>query len=253
MIKTTFSLLIVIGLAASAAAQKNGKPWTEWSAKDAQKVLTDSAWAQTQTELGESQGSSESAVTKTSSRNAATSVISSEAAKGLESGETIGGKTGSMALYYRICFLSAKPIRQAFIRIIELQRQKASPEEIAQLRTFIDRDFGDYIVLTLILDGNDRKRLGPATQEIAGADETILQKNVYLERKDGKRVLLSNYRAPGPDGMGAKFVFPRTVDGKPFIDANSVEVRFVAEVGKIVRLNRRFKVADMMSDGKLEY
>ena len=244
--------LVAVVCAGSVAAQKT-KEWTEWSQKEAQRVLTDSAWGQTQTELGDSEVASASAVTKTSSTRDSGNLISDTAAKNMDSGETIGKKTAVPALYYRVCFLSAKPIRQAFIRMIELQQQAPNPEKTAQLRTFIDRDFGDYIVLTLIVDGNDRKRLTPATQEITGAEETILQKSVYLERKDGKRVPLSNYRAPGPDGMGAKFVFPRTIDGKPFIEPTSGEVRFVAEVGKTVKLNRRFKVADMMYEGKLEY
>jgi hypothetical protein len=252
MIKTVFTLLIVLGLAASAAAQKNGKPWTEWSAKDAEKVLTDSAWGQTQTELGETEAAG-SAVTKTSSTRDSGQIINDQTSKGMDSGATIGKKNTAPALRYRVSFLSAKPIRQAFIRIIELQQQVADPEKIAQLRTFVDRDFGDLIVVTLILDGTDNKRLGPATQEIAAADEATLQKSVYLERKDGKRVPLKNYRAPGTDGLGAKFVFPRTVEGKPFIEATSGEVRFVAEMGKIVKLNRRFKVADMIYDEKLEY
>jgi hypothetical protein len=61
-----------------------------------------------------------------------------------------------------------------------------------------------------------------------------------------------DYRAPGPDGLGAKFIFPRTLDGKPFIDSSSGEVRVYIELGK-TKVIRRFKVADMMYDGKLEY
>lgn len=252
MIKIPFSLLIVIGLAVSVAAQKNSKPWTEWAAKDAQKILTDSAWAQTQTELSDAAQSSGSAITRTEGRNEA-QMVSREASKSQESGENIGSRNTALSLNYRISFLSAKPIRQAFIRLIELQQPDASPERVAQLRTFVDRDFGDYVVVTLIIDGTDKKRLGPAMQEITSADEGALQKSTYLERKDGKRLLLNNYRPPSQDGMGAKFVFPRTLDGKPFIDAASGEVRFVAEVGKTVKISRRFKVAEMVYDGKLEF
>jgi hypothetical protein len=53
--------------------------------------------------------------------------------------------------------------------------------------------------------------------------------------------------------MGAKFIFPRTLDGQPFIDANSGELRVNIQLGKTVKVNRRFKVAEMMYDGKLEY
>jgi hypothetical protein len=61
------------------------------------------------------------------------------------------------------------------------------------------------------------------------------------------------YRAPTQDGLGAKFVFPRTFEGKPFIEPNSGEVRFSTEAGKAVKISKRFKVSEMMYDGKLEY
>jgi hypothetical protein len=246
---------MVSGLAMTAVAQKNDKPWTEWSAKEAQKMLTDSAWAQTQTEMSESQAasSSSSAVTRTNSRSEATNIISSEAARNIESGETLGKRNTALSVNYHVCFLSAKPIRQAFIRMIELQRPDTPPEKVAELRTFVDRNFGDYIVVTVTMDGTDKKRLAPAAQEISSADPEALKNTTYLERKDGKRIALLDYRAPAQDGLGAKFVFPRTVDGKPFLDANSGDVRLVVEVGKTVKLNRRFKVAEMMYEGKLEY
>jgi hypothetical protein len=233
--------------AASAAAQKT-KPWTEWTDKDALKMLTDSAWAQTQTELTDSsQSSSGTAITR-----AAENKRDLDTSKSQESGENVGRSSSALSLKYYVSFLTAKPVRQAFIRMIELRRPEMPTEKVAELRTFVDRDFGEYVVVTVKVDGTDQKRLGPANQEIATADAEALKTTSYLERKDGKRVALMEYRAPAQDGMGAKFVFPRTLDGKPFLDANSGELRVFIQVGK-TKLNRRFKVADMMYEGKLEY
>jgi hypothetical protein len=134
-----------------------------------------------------------------------------------------------------------------------IEIQGAPPEKVAQLRTFVDRDFADYIVITITMDGNDPKRMGQAKEEIGNADATVLKTTTYLERKDGKRVSLLDYRAPIQDGLGAKFVFPRMIDGKPFVEANSGEVRFSTEVGKALKISKRFKVAEMIYDGKLEY
>lgn len=247
---TACLLLFVLGV--SASAQKT-KPWTEWTVKDAQKMLTDSGWAQTQTELSDAETSSGSAITRSAENQNSANMVSSEASKSMESGENIGKRSASLSLNYRVAFLSARPVRQAFIRMIELQKAGLPPEKIAELRTFVDRDFGDYVVVTINLDGSNRKKLTPAMQEIGGADATILKNTTYLERKDGKRVSLMDYRAPGPDGMGAKFVFPRSLDGKPFIDANSGEVRVYIEVGKTIKVSRRFKVSEMMYEGKLEF
>lgn len=237
---------LVVLLAASAAAQKT-KPWTEWSAKETEKVLNDSAWGQTQTEGdNSSQPSSSSAITQTTAAREST-VRSADAAKNVESGD----KRDSLSVHYRVRLLSAKPIRAAFVRNIELQG--APPEKVAVLRTFVDRDFGDYIVVTITMDGTDRKRMGLATSEISTVDAEALKTTTYLERKDGKRVALMEYRPPSPDGLGAKFVFPRTVEGKPFIEADSGEVRFATQAGKALKIARRFKVSEMMFDGKLEY
>ncbi|HMJ25349.1 MAG TPA: hypothetical protein VK475_05950 [Pyrinomonadaceae bacterium] len=237
---------ILVLLAASVSAQKT-KPWTEWSAKDADKVLNDSGWGQTLTEGdNNSQPSSTSAITQTTAARENT-VKNASAAKNVESGE----KSDPMSVHYRVRLLSAKPIRAAFVRKIELQG--APPEKVAQLRTFVDRDFGDYIVVTITIDGTDVKRRGLATTEISAADAEALKTTTYLERKDGKRVSLMDYRAPTQDGLGAKFVFPRMIEGKPFIEADSGEVRFCTQTGKALKIARRFKVSEMMFDGKLEY
>jgi len=90
-------------------------------------------------------------------------------------------------------------------------------------------------------------------QEINSAVANTLKNNTYLERNDGKRLFLMDYRAPINDGLGAKFVFPRGVDGKPFITAEAGEVRFFAEVGARVKLNQRFKISDMIYEGRLEF
>ena len=241
----TCAILILCAL--SVSAQKT-KPWTEWSAKDAEKILNDSAWGQTQTEGGDtaSQPSSTSAITATTA--ARREDTSTKAAANVESGEK---KDTTMAVHYRVRLLSAKPIRAAFVRMIEIQGAPA--ERVALLKTFVDRDFGDYIVVTITMDGNDRKRMGLASEEINKADPETLKVTTYLERKDGKRVSLMAYRAPIQDGLGAKFVFPRMVDGKPFIEATSGEVRFSTEAGKALKISRRFKVSEMMYEGKLEY
>ena len=57
MRRTFFICSALILFAASVSAQKD-KPWTEWTEKDATKVLTDSAWSQTQKELTDSAPSS---------------------------------------------------------------------------------------------------------------------------------------------------------------------------------------------------
>jgi hypothetical protein len=244
--KTTGLICLVLVLACATFAQKT-KPWTEWSEKDAKKILNDSAWGQTQTEETGSQPTQTSAISSTTAAKERTVRDAGAAATSAQSGESTGSPA---SVHYYVRLLTAKPVRAAFVRMIELQG--ASAERMAELRPFVDRDFGDYIVVTISLEG-DRKRAMPVQQALMTAEAATLKESTYLERKDGTRVNLFQYRAPGQDGLGAKFVFPRTLDGKPFIDAGSGELRFGTELGKGIKISRRFKVSEMMYDGKLEY
>ena len=79
MKRIVFICSALVLLNASAFGQKT-KPWTEWNEKDAQKVLADSAWAQSQTEFTETQPAG-STITQTQSRNAAISEAAAEYGK----------------------------------------------------------------------------------------------------------------------------------------------------------------------------
>ena len=239
-------------LATTALAQEpKGKPWTEWTEKEVMKMLSDSAWAQTQKELNDAGASGPAITTAAENRNGANTVMTDSQKANSESGQNVGQKSQSMSLIYNVSFLSAKPVRMANMRLSALRTKEPSPDSMAKWQAFIDRDFGDYIVVMLRMDGTDRKRLGPINQWLTGSNKDTLKDIVYLERKDGKRLALMDYRAPDQQS-GARFVFPRSLDGKPFLDAGSGEVRVYMEINK-TKLNRKFKVADMMYDGKLEY
>jgi hypothetical protein len=233
-------------LASLAVAQKQ-KPWTEWTKKDVEKTLNDSAWGQTQSEGGGS-ASSSSNQSAVSSTTAAKNEDRSLSAPRTESGET------KQAPYvkYHVRFLSAKPVRAAFARMVMLSKTQPDENLTAQLQGFIDRDFSDYIVVSVGLEVGDQKMAKPLMQAFSSATTETLQQNVYLERKDGKKLFLLEYRAPVEDGMGAKFVFKRTMDGEPFLNEND-SVRFVAQLNEKMKLNTRYKLSDMLYDGKLEY
>src|ERR1051325_8996038 len=53
--KKKVAILLVTLMATVIVAQKNEKPWTEWSKKDAEKILADSPWAKSQTDTDTSQ------------------------------------------------------------------------------------------------------------------------------------------------------------------------------------------------------
>jgi hypothetical protein len=236
---------VVVLLAGVVLAQKQ-KPWTEWSKKDVEKTLTDSAWGQTQSEGSSEQSSSggSSAVTQVAAPRAADRDIN-------RAGESGEAKPSSLVKYH-VRFLSAKPVRAAFARMVLLTKNQADEALTQQLQGFIDRDFNDYIVVSVGVQVADQRMTPAVMRAFTTATTESLQKNVYLERKDGKKLYLMEYRAPVEDGMGAKFVFPRTMDGQPFLSQDDT-VRFVAQLNEKVKLNTRYKLSDMLYDGKLEY
>lgn len=239
------SACFVILLLATASLAQKQKPWTEWSKKDVEKTLNDSAWGQTQTEGSEPQSNaSTSAITQVAAPRAADRDINRQG----ESGEA----KPSTVVKYSVRFLSAKPVRAAFARRVLLAKGQPDEALTAQLQTFIDRDFADYIVVSVGVEVADQKMAAPIMKAFTSASAEALKNNVYLERKDGKKLFLMDYRAPVEDGMGAKFVFPRTLEGQPFL-GESDTVRFVAQLNERMKLNTRYKLSDMLYDGKLEY
>jgi hypothetical protein len=254
--KLFVSFLIICAVFALASAQKS-KSWKDWSEKDAKKVLDNSGWAQTQTDTDTTQ----MFYTPTTS-STQTSVE--------------GTTNQATSTNYHIRFLSSKPVRQAMVRLAELESHATA----TQLRAFAERNFDEWIVVAVTFDSKDGRYSGTSLQAFNSANIGVLKNKTYLERKDGKRLFLEDYKPPINDGLGAKFIFHRMEDGKPFITADTGEVRFVCEMPSasrtdtdvvqtagskfdpknntlaltnFIKLNMKFKINDMMYEGKLEY
>ncbi|MEW6125776.1 MAG: hypothetical protein AB1757_01825 [Acidobacteriota bacterium] len=221
-----------------AFAQWDKKPYTEWTEKEAQKLLNDSPWGRTQVYTS----------------NVSLFRGPTSGRVGVNSPTSANTDTATH-LNFRIRFLSAKPIRQAIARLLEVkQKQSLSNELAAHLKSIVEGEFLEYIVITVSVDS---QQVGSNVQEAYGLLQSrgtaVLKNNTYLEIKGGKRIFLHEYQPPKPDGLGARFIFQRLVDGKPFITPESEEIHFFTELNNTYRLDRRYKVKDMMYEGKLEY
>ncbi len=245
MKKFCFALLAMTLVASVSLSQE--KPWTDWTKAEAEKILNHSGWGQTQTDTDTSEMVYTPTSTPTSRANSVdrASVNSDRVSR--------GAVNQAVSTSYHIRLLSARPVRQAFMRVIELGQTKPDPDLLEGLRAFVERDFSDYIVVAVDFDSSDGRFSGPALQAFQSATLGTLKNKTYLERKDGKRIFLMQYHAPIKDGLGAKFIFPRNVDNQQFIDANSGSLRFYGEVSGQIKLNVTFKTAEMMYRGQLEY
>ena len=81
-----------------------------------------------------------------------------------------------------------------------------------------------------------------------------LKQSVYLIGQSTGRVQLAEYYSPSPDGTGAKFIFPRVVNGKPLVSPEDSEVRFEFYAGPLEqKVNVNFKVSKMRYKDGLAY
>ena len=245
MNRTVINLLAASALllaVTTATAQKKDKPWPEWSKQEAEKMLANSPWAQTQTDTDTSQ------MFYSPTSDPRRMGTSSNDGSRLEQGAT----NQAVNVSFHVRFFSARPVRQALVRLMELQ-QKPTPEVERKLQSFAELESTNSIIVTDSFESNDQRFSGKVMQAFNSAITATLKNNAYLERGDGKRLFLEEYVPPGKDGFGARFIFLRELDGQSFIAANGGEIRFHAEYSDGIKVDRRFKIADMMLDGKLEY
>lgn len=234
----TCAVLLSSSLVFAGTSQKTEKPWTEWTQKEAEKMLSSSPWSQTQVDTDTSEMFFQPTSRSANAPNAESRV---------ESGAT----NQAINVKFIVRFFSARPVRQALVRMMEL-KQKPEPDVLERMHAFANVQSGESIILTLTFETTDGRYAGPAMQAMASANTGTLKNETYLER-DGKRHFLHEYIPPGKDGFGARFIFLRNVDNQPFINNNTGEVRFVTKYPNGIRVNRQFKVSDMMYNGQLEY
>ena len=246
------ALLLFMTIAASA--QKENYSWMELPRKDAERLLANSPWSQTQVDTDASEmfysptrpGTSAVAQTTTKGNIGSQQSINNNRADR-------GALNEEVHTTYRISFLSARPIRQAFAKMILSAEREPNEQLASQLQAFVERDFSSYVVIAVKVDSTDGRLLGPIMQAINSGTSGTLKNTTYLERQDGKRVFLMQYIAPISDNLGAKFIFPRLVDGEPFLKSDSGSVRFFAQFNDSFKINMVYKVREMVFDQKLEY
>jgi hypothetical protein len=102
------SLAFCMACSLVARAQWEKKPYAEWSEKEAQKLLNDSPWGQTQVISDTSQMFGNERLSSGASRVA-----------------------NVFHVNFRIRFLSAKPVRQAISRVMELKQKGAVDGRLA--------------------------------------------------------------------------------------------------------------------------
>jgi hypothetical protein len=232
--------LVTLMAAAAVAQKKDEKSWTDWSKKDAEKILSDSPWAKTQTDTDTSEmfftpGSGGPDVGRNSPGNR----------------EFHGATNQAVNVQFVVRLFSARPVRQALARLIEINN-KPPADVIAKLHSFAEMQSTNSIIVTVTFDSTDQRYQREVMQAFNSAVTSTLKNDAYLQRSDGKQLFLEEYVPPGKDGFGARFIFLREVDGQPFVKDATGELHFYAKYPEGIKVDRRFKLSEMMYQGQLE-
>lgn len=205
------------------------KPFEEWGQNDVNKMLNDSPWAEQYVRT-----------------------------------RKIGGKSsgigGEKELYDTVTlrFFSSLPVRHAYYRLLQIvNNYKKMDDEQKKLfdskfSRILHIDFSQQIIVAMEFATNDREMGQRFDRSIKITTAELMKQNATLISDRLGRVPLTGYFPPSPDGTGAKFVFPREIDGKPLVAPGDKEIKielFLPEVGRVFITK---KVKDLMYKGKIE-
>ncbi|MEJ2247073.1 MAG: hypothetical protein P8Y80_13495 [Acidobacteriota bacterium] len=230
MFKSLFFTLLFPFMAVAATSWTPGIPFQEWSLDKAVKVLNDSPWAR---------------------RETFTRVI-----RGVGSG--ISGEKEIYNTFY-VRFLSARPIREAYARVQQIQYgyDSMTPEKKRSFENAqspnLDLDVSRWIVVSVTFRSNDPNEESKVRRFFQSETVKTLKTKVFLSTPTCPQVEISAYFPQREESVGAKFVFPREIDGLPVItrECSSVTVELLDLPGAGSGLHATFKVAPMIVGDKL--
>ncbi len=160
---------------------------------------------------------------------------------------------------FTVRLLSALPVREAYLRILQVvnKYETMSPDNRqkfdAHFNGLLTADVSQQVVVAVTYSTNlQRTRLDLKRFFEISTTETLSQ-SAYLYGPRG-RVDLAKYIPPENDAIGARFIFPRVVKGRPLLEPDEKELRFELWVGPIgQKLLVGFEGRKMVYKGELSY
>lgn len=219
-------LLLTSSLFGSALLTTSYK---DWSLSEAIEMLTESSWTKQETY---------------------TRVVG-----GIGSG--IQGEKEIFNTFF-VRFLSASPIREAYARVREIQvrQQKLSPEEKStledEIKAGVNLDVHDWIVVAVSFRSNNPRQESSVASFFEGQTTATIKTRAYLSTERFPQVPLEAYFPPKENSVGAKFVFPRKINGTEIVTPEDDWIIFELDApGADPQLRTTFSVKEMLVDGKL--
>ncbi len=220
-------ILCLVGCACRALAQ-NTVDFRSWNLQHAVGLLSQSAWARQETY---------------------TRVV----------GGVGSGISGEKEIYstFFIRFLSARPIREAYARVRQIQADydRLSPEDRLKLDRSLEPglrlDVSRWVVVALSFRSNDRTEELRVKNFLKTQTTDTMRPRAYLSTVRIPQVPLAAYFPPVEDEVGAKFVFPRRLEAAPIVSATDSAVAFELDIpGFDPDLRASFPVPEMLVKGE---
>jgi len=203
------------------------KPFQKWTREEAISILTRSAWAKQET---------------------FTRIVG-----GIGSG--ISGQKEIYSTFF-VRFLSARPIREAYARLRQIQARydqldKDAKRDIdASLAPGLNLDVSRWIVVTLGFRSNDPSVELRIKQFLEVQTTETMKTRAYLSSPRFPQLKLAAYFPPKEEEVGAKFVFPRAFEGAPIVGPEDSLVTFELDVpGFDPDLRVNFPVPELLVKG----
>jgi hypothetical protein len=255
LIAGTAMILIVGMLGASEKHEKwMDEPFRKWDQKQVAELLNNSAWAQTKAFRGQAAAGGSRGGGRSGGRgqNAGT--------MGPGAGATPGTDVAEFNFTAR--FFSAEPIREAYVRMLQIMnhydalpadRQQAFDQKVDGL---LHADAGQQVEVTLSYAINDPVAMRDLNEWFNTQTADTLKQNAYLYTPSAGQLELLKYFSPQQGGgLGAQFIFPRTLHGEPILQPGPGRLRF--QLSHLPRLNQTmyidFKPKEMTYKGQFSY
>ncbi|RPI20762.1 MAG: hypothetical protein EHM61_26370 [Acidobacteria bacterium] len=144
------------------------------------------------------------------------------------------GIFGEKEIYstFFVRFLSARPIREALVRLQQIQHGYDAMDPAARLAfdgsaaRLLNFDPEQWIVVTVNFRSNDPDTERNVKQFLQNQSFETIRNRVHLSTLRFPQLQISAYYPPQGDSIGAKFVFPRQVDSAPVVTADDKSVTF---------------------------
>ena len=246
MRKTYCFAVLAIFLAASCAAFGGdfwvNKQYDKWSQKECEKLLEDSPWAQPFTLVDSS----------------------------LQQSTSASDDGQQFHIKYQMQFRSALPLRQAIVRQMQIVQKydSLSPEQKQQFdqsaNAFLSSKFPDAVILYVTYKTNSKTKDMELATYWQSQTTDLLKNTVFLRNSRGEQVALAQFNVPKSGERSFQFIFPRLINGKPFIspEDKSLQLEFTYPVvdipGGYTKLGdgrgfMEFKPKKMVFQGDIAY